>query len=373
MDEAGRGVAYMAGTFAGSLLIAFLLSRLGLYLRRSRRFEPGTVVGVHIVCFFLLGAVACSAGSSTPGSSALTALVAQAIVLLIDLFRLPRPEDYSDDVPQSLRTLEGARLGIVIASLLFGFALVYGLARPATDRELIAELERGVGGVPGGASYLAALKRDFPDEYRALVTETIGRLREQRSRPGGRAAEEQLGKELGLKILAMADSKAPAMAKAPTPALNAYSRSMKDYVLTVQRNAPLVCAALVAGPVGDEASAPVPPAAHEASGRILAARLDLARAGLDRPTERALEPPPKAALRQLADDISRRDARLAPYIGSPGMAQMLTARERCAIAVHYYSAIAELPAETSALVAAYDLSAAASPGSDAASAPPPGR
>jgi hypothetical protein len=370
-EDFGPIMAFTAGAFAATLLIAFLASRLGLYLRRSSRYEPATVVGVHIICFFILGAVACSAKASSPGSSGLTVLVAQVVVLVADLLRLPRPEDYRDDVPQTTRALTGARLAAVAASVLLGFGLVYALARPASDREIVAELEQGVKEVPGGAVYLEALKRDFPQEYQDLAIDTARRLRGARSQGGGTASEVQLGAFLGRQIRAMVASKAAAMAKAPTLALNAYSRSMKDYVLTLQRTSSVACAALVSGPVGDEAAVRVPPAADEATARMLAARLDLARVGLDHPAQRQVAPPPRAALRQFADDIRRRDASLAPFVGDPRMATILSARDRCAIAVHYYSAIAEMPAETSAILAAYDIASAANPGSASATAPPP--
>jgi hypothetical protein len=373
MDDGSRSVAFMAGAFAASLLIAFLISRLGLYLRRSSRFEPGTVVGVHILSFFLLGAVACSSRASTPGSSALVAFVAQAIILLIDLLRLPRPEDYSDDVPQSLRPLEGARLVAVIASILLGFGLVYGLGRPTTDREMIAELERSLVEVPGAGPYLASLKRNFPNEYQSMVTDTVRRLRENRAQgKSGPAMEGQLGEELGHRILAMIASKSAAVPKAPTPALNAYSRAMKDYAVRLEKPAPQACAALAMGP--SPGPAPVlPPATQEASGLMLAARLDLVRAALDHPTERDLSKPPLKALQELNAAMKRRNASLGAALDEPGGVLMLTTRERCSLAILYYSAMADLPPETSALIAAYDLSPAASPGSDEASAPPPGR
>lgn len=373
MDDGSRSVAYMAGAFAGSLLIAFLISRLGLYLRRSSRFEPGNVVGVHILCFFLLGAVACSSQASTPGSSALVAFVAQAIILLIDLLRLPRPEDYSDDVPQSLRPLEGARLVAVIASILLGFGLVYGLGRPTTDREMIADLERSMVEVPGAGPYLSSLKRNFPNEYQAMATDTVRQLRANRAQgKSGPEMEGQLGEELGYRILAMIESKSAAVPKAPTPALNAYSRAMRDYAVNLENSAPQACAALVTGPAPGPAKV-LPPATREASGLMLAARLDLVRAALDHPTERDLSKPPVKALRELNAAMKRRNASLGAAVDEPGGMLMLTTRERCSLAILYYSAMADLPPETSALVAAFDLSPAASPGSVEASAQPPGR
>jgi hypothetical protein len=372
-EDFGPIMAFTAGAFAATLLIAFLASRLGLYLRRSSRYEPATVVGVHIICFFLLGIVACSAKASSPGSSGLTVFVAQLVVLVWDLLRLPRPEDYRDDVPQTTRPLTGARLAAVAAAAVLGFGLIYAFARPASDLDLVAEVEGSMKEVPGGAVYLEALKRDFPSEYQALAIETAQRLRATRRLGGDAASEERLGEYMGLKILALATAKAPAMAKAPTPALNAYSRSMKDYAETMQRTSPVACAALVAGPVGDEAQIKLPAAAHEASAKILAARLDLARAGLDRPTQRQLDPPPAAALRGLADEIHRRDSRLARFLGDPGMTMFLSRWERCALAVHYYSAIADMAGETGAILAAYDLLASASPASASAASSPPRR
>jgi hypothetical protein len=369
-DDFAPILAFTLGAFAGAVLIAFAASRLGLYFRRSTRYEPATLVGVHIICFFLLGMVACSAKASSPGSSGLTVFVAQLVVFLWDLLRLPNPEDYRDDVPQTTRPLAGARLAAFAAAALLGFGLVYAAARPASDLDLVAEIEASVRQVPGGAIYFEALKRDFPQEYHALAIETAQRLRASRQRLEGPAAQEQIGRSMGLQILALARAKAPDMAKAPTPALNAYSRSMKDYALALQRISPLTCAALVVGLHGTEAEVKTPDAAHEISARILAARLDLARAGLDRPTRRQVTPPPETALRKLEDEIRRRDPVSTRYLGDPRMTSYLPVRERCALAVHYHSAIADMPSETSAILAAYDL-VAASPDSASASAPPP--
>jgi hypothetical protein len=356
MDDVSAGMAYMAGAFAASLLIAASISRLGLYLRRSSRFEPGTVVGVHILSFFLLGAVACSAAPSSPGSSALVAFVAQAVVFVIDMLRLPRPEDYSDHVPQTARPLEGARLAAVVGSIFLGFGLLYGLARPATDRELIAELERSMTQVPGAGHYLASLKRNFPDGYQALATENVRQLRALRAqRKGGPAAEQRLGEELGYRILAMTASKSAALPKAPTPALNAYSRAMRDYVASLEKTAPQSCATLALGRTGGPERV-LPPAAREASGRMMAARLDLARAGLDHPTERDLSTPPRKALDDLAAEMKRRDASLMSNAVRQYGALALAPRKRCSFAILYYSVIADLPPETSALLTAYDLS-----------------
>jgi hypothetical protein len=197
-------------------------------------------------------------------------------------------------------------------------------------------------------------------------------LRASRRQAEGPTAETRLGEEAGRQLLALVAAKAPAMAKAPILALNSYSRSMKDYVLTVQKTSPSTCAALVGEPLGGEAQVNVSRETHEATARMMAARLDLARAGIDQPTERPLAPP-AAALRQLADEVRRRDASVARHLGDLDMAAYLPSRTRCAIAVHYYSAIAEMPAETSAILTAYDLRAAASPGSASTSAPLPGR
>lgn len=353
MNDTSQVPAFTLGTFAGTLLLAFLVSRLGLYIRRSSRFEPATVAGVHLVSFLILSIGACGSRTGTPGASVLTVFVAQAIVFLIDMLRLPRPEDYSDDVPQTLRPLAGIRLVAVAVALLLGFGLVFALGRPATDQDLIAELERGIGTVPGGDVYLAALKRNFPDEYRAMATETAQRARaHRRTGAGGPDAEVRLGEEMGARILAMVEGKASAMSKAPTAALNAYARTIDDNLPILQKSAPEACASLATG-VGS--SAPLPDPARMATSRMLAAKLDLIRAGLDRPTERKLSPPPKEELRQLEAKMRALNPRVAEWAGAPGMLRIVGAREGCAAAVLYYSAIAALPAETGATIVAYDL------------------
>jgi hypothetical protein len=176
-------------------------------------------------------------------------------------------------------------------------------------------------------------------------------------------SEEQLGEHLGGRINAMIASRSPAMARAPTPALSAYARSMRDHALALQKTSRVACGALVSELVGAETEIRFPPVVHETFARIAAAKLDLARAGLDHPTERP-PVPPEAALRQLRDGIRRRAAAETSYLPSGAS---------CRRAVHYYSAIAELPAETGAILIAYDLRAAASPDSASTSAPPPGR
>jgi len=366
MDEDfGSIAAVTAGAFAATVLIAFLASRLGLYLRRSSRYEPATVAGVHIICFFILGMVACSAKAASTESSGLTVFVAQLVVLLWDLLRLPDPEEYRDDVPQKPRALTGVRLAAVAAAALLGFGLVYAFARPASDQDLIAETEQGLKQEPGGAVYLDALKRDFPEEYRTLAIDSARRLRAIRGGRGEGMTEEQLGEYLGHQINALIAAKSADMAKAPTPALNAYARSMRDHALALQKVSRLACSSLIDQLVGAETEMNFPPAVHETIARILAARLDLARAGIDHPTQRPAKPP-EAALRQLQGEIRRRDSAAAKT------ATFSASGNRCNLAVHYYSAITEMPAETGAILTAYDLRPPANPGSAAATAPPPG-
>jgi hypothetical protein len=360
MNDESQILAVMMGAFAGTLLIAYLVSRLGLYLRRSTRFEPATLASVHAACFLILSIAACGSRTGTPGSSVLTVFLAQAIIFLIDMLRLPRPEDYSDDVPQTLRPLTGIRIIAVVVALMLGFGLVYAFARPATDQDLIAELERGIETVPGGGVYLAALKRNFPDEYRALATDSAQRMRaHRRTEAGGPGPEVRLGQELGMQLLQIVDDKASAMPKAPTAALNAYLRAIKDNLLILQKTAPEACASLATGSASD---APLPAEAQIASARMLAAKLDLVRAGLDRPIERRLSPPPREELRQLESKMRALDPRLARWAVEPGMVRILPTRDRCAAAVLYYSAIADLPVEVGATIVAYDLRPAPGPG-----------
>lgn len=356
MNDYSSGLALTLGTFLGTLLLAFLVSRLGLYLRRSTRFEPATLASVHAASFLILSIAACGSQAGTPGSSVLAVFVAQAIIFLIDMLRLPRIEDYSDDVPQTLRPLAGGRLVAVIASIVLGFGLVYGLARPQTDRELIAELEKGVNKSPGGGDYLGSMKRNFPEEYGAMVLDTVHRLRDLRSRGEKGAAEQNLGQQMGQRMLALVVDKTPAMAKAPTPALNAYSRAMKGHAVALKAASTSACVALVDGP-GPGPQETLPPAAQDVVAKIMAARLDLARAGLDRPVQRIVSPPPEEALRQLRTEMIRRDSGLMRAVGAFGGGRLPT-RQGCDFAVLYYSAMADLPSETSALVAAYDVSAA---------------
>jgi hypothetical protein len=353
MNDASQTLAFTLGAFLGALILAFLISRLGLYIRRSSRFEPATVAGVHAVSFLILSIGACGAQPGTPNASVLTVFVAQAIVLLVDMLRLPRPEDYSDDVPQTLRSLAGMRAVAVVAALLLGFGLVYALARPATDQELVAELERGIEAVPGGDVYLGSLKRNFPDEYRALATETAQRTRRHRRTGAGEpAAEVRLGEEMGARILAMVDGKASAMSRAPDAALNAYARAINDNLPILQKTAPEACASLATGVAS---SVPLSGPAQGATSRMAAAKLDLIRAGLDRPSERKLSPPPKDELRQLEAKMRALNPRLAEWAAQPGMLRMFGAREGCAAAVLYYSALADLAPETTATIVAYDL------------------
>ena len=371
MNDFSSGLAYRLGAFAGALLLAFLISRLGLYLRRSTRFEPATLASVHAVSFLILSIGACGSRPETPGSSVMAVFIAQAIVFLIDLLRLPRIEDYSDDVPQTLRPLAGARLLAVLASIMLGFVLVQIAGSPPSDGDLIADLEEGVKKVPGGAAYLGSLKRNFPEEYSALALDTVHRLRELSGRGEKRAELEQaLGEQMGQRMLAMVADKVPAMAKAPTPALNAYSRAMKDHAVALKAASARACVALVDEPGPGPQPVP-PPAAREVVAKIVAARLDLARAGLDRPTQRTLSPPPEQALLQLRTEMSRRDSDLMKAVAAFN-GRRLPTRQGCDFAILYYSVIADLPSETSALVAAYDLSAS-SPDSASTSAPPPGR
>jgi len=362
MADYQAGMAYMAGAFLASLLVAFLLSRLGLYLRRSSRFEPATVAGVHVICFFILGAVACSSRESPPGSSAFTVFVAQIVILVLDLLRLPRLEDYSDDVPQKLRPLSGGRLAAVGGSALLGFFLVFVLARPATDREMIDEVERNLAEAPGGAPAIVAFRRDFPKDYETLVTDIVQRRRALRSHgEDSVAAEEQLGRWMNLQIAAFAQAHVADMAKAPTPALNGYARSMKEQALALQKLSRVACGSLAYPLFGAETEIRFQPEVYHIFAKMLAGKLDLARAGIDHPTQRP-PAPPQAVLQKLRDEMRRREALERAAHGAPPM----PSAPSCLLAVRYYSAIAELPPETSAILTAYDLGPPASRGSASA-------
>jgi hypothetical protein len=146
------------------------------------------------------------------------------------------------------------------------------------------------------------------------------------------------------------------MSQAPAPALNAFARAMEAFILEAQGKAPRVCAVYA---LGSRQRFSVQAGLELATARLTAAMLDLERAGLDRPSGRD---PNVRPTRELEELVSRVRAAVPPSLAEAvddrGKLALRPMQERCAVAVAYYTAVAEMPPEASAAVTAYDVSAA---------------
>ena len=355
MDRsADISLAVSVGTFAGALLLAFLISRFGLHLRRSTRYEPSTLAGVHVISFFILGTVACS-NRELSGSPGLTTLFAQLTMFAIDYFRLPDPEDYVDDEPQKPGAIKPRGILTIAAIALIGIALAHSWTGPDSDEEIVADFEAGMKSNEANATYLDALKRNFPDEYQAMIADMLARAREADRNPARqKEVYARFRQDLTSRLQSITDRHQGAMSQAPAPALNAFARAMKAFILEAQGKAVRVCAVYA---LGARKPFAVPAELELANARLSAAMFDLARAGLDRPSKRDLSAPPRRELEQV---LVRVKALLEPSlretVDDSRKLALRPIQDRCAVAVAYYRAIAEMPAEESAALTAYDLS-----------------
>lgn len=352
---AAENLGEMIGYFGGALLIAFLVSRLGLYIRRSSRFEPSTVVGVHVVCFFILGLVACSSRSGS--SSGLTAFFAQLAVLLIDYFRLPDPDEYHDDEPQRAGTIKPLGYVLIGAALLLGFVTAPRSQRPVTDETIAADVERGMASTPGGRLYLDAIKRNFPDDHRAMVESMVRRVRENGVKRISPEFRQQVEADVVSRFEALLTKHRTSYTHSPAGPLNASARANRDFVLQAQREAPEICAAYALGAPTMEQMKSMPASMQLPAARMTVAMLDAAKAGVDKPVRRDLSKPPTAIIRQLLSEVR---ARLGPPLGAlVGDRSAIAARsvgDRCRVAAALYSGVADLPSESAATATAYNFS-----------------
>ena len=357
MDRsADISLAYSAGTFAGALLLAFLVTRLGLYLRRSTRHEPSTLAGVHVISFFILGAVACS-NRELSGSPGLTTLFAQLTMFAIDYFRLPDPDEYVDGEPQKPGAIRLRGALTIAATILIGIALSHGWTGPDSDEEIVADFEAGIRSDQVSATYVDALKRNFPDENKAMIADLIARVREAERNPSRQQKVfAQFRQDFASRLQAVTKRHEGAMSRAPAPALNAFARAMKAFILEAQSKAPRVCAVYA---LGSRQRFSVPAGLELATARLTAAMLDLERAGLDRPSGRDPNLRPKKELEAVMARVRAAVApSLAEAVDDPGKLGLRPMQERCAVAVAYYTAVAEMPSEASAALTAYDMSPA---------------
>ena len=357
MDRsADISLAYWTGTFAGALLLAFLVTRLGLHLRNSTRHEPSTLAGVHVISFFILGMVACSNKALT-GSPGLISFFAQLTMFAIDYFRLPDPDEYVDGEPQKPGAIKTRGALTIAATILIGIALPYSCTGPDSDEEIVADFEAGIKSNEVSRTFLDALKRNFPDEHDAMIAGMLARVREAERNPSReKAVYAEFRQEFASRLQTIIARHQGAMAEAPAPALNAFARAMKDFILEAQSKAPRVCAVYALG-----ATKPfsVPAGLELANARLTAATLDLARAGLNRPTARDTSKPPQRELKALIPRVHALvDPSLAETVDDSRKLALRPIHDRCAVAVAYYTAITQMPSDESAALTAFDVSPA---------------
>lgn len=344
----------LVGYFVGALLFAFLLSRLGLYLRRSSRHEMSTVAGVHLICFFFLAIVSCSGtGRGPPG---LTILFAQLSIFLIDYFRLPDPEAYRDDEPQRASAIKPLGYVAIGAALLLGLAATIIAKKPVTDETIAADIERGMASTEGGRLYLESIKRNFPDDHRALVASLVQLVRQSEAKGDTPEVRQQLQQRAMARAEELLARHRPAVVRAPPLPLSALARASRDFVAQAEREAPEICAAYALGAPTLEQVRTMPDSLRLPATRMTVAMLDAARAGLDTPVQRDFTRPPQAMPRLLAKVKAQLPPALNAIVGDANAMAARPVADRCRIAVAYYSGMASLPPEDSANLTAYNYS-----------------
>ena len=349
---AAEAQGQMIGYFLGALLMAFLLSRLGLYLRKSSRYEASTVAGVHLICFLILALVSCS--STSRGASGLGALFAQLTVFLIDYFRLPDPEDYHDDEPQKPRAIRPLGYAAIGGALLLGLASTFLSTGPVSDETLAADVERGMASTEGGRLYLESIKRNFPDEHRDMVAAAVQFARQNQAKGFTPEVQRQAEQMAIARMEALLAKYRPALVSSPAAPLNVLARASRDFVLQARREAPEICAAYALGAPTVDQMRSMPESMRLPAARMTVAMLDASRAGLDKPVKRDVSKPPPSIERVL--DMVRRDigSDLAGSIGDSSAMARRSVRDKCRIAAAFYTAMADLPPEDSATITAYN-------------------
>jgi hypothetical protein len=188
-----------------------------------------------------------------------------------------------------------------------------------------------------------------------MLDDMLVRAREAERNPSRqKAVHAQFRQDFASRLHAITDRHQKAMIQAPVPALNAFARAMKAFVVEAQAKAPRVCAVYA---LGATRSFTVPAELELANARLTAAMLDLARAGLDRPSGRDLSEPPRREAKEVLSRLPALvDPSLAEIVDDPAKLALRPIQDRCAAAVAFYTAVADMPAEASATLTAYDLS-----------------
>lgn len=239
---------------------------------------------------------------------------------------------------QSLSNRATLALVLTFAAGLAAFILVPPLLETGSGPEDIAE---ALDGNPDIRQTVAALRADYPGDYRALLE-----LLAQRSRAGG--DQEALDREAAAFMRRFMAGKAGAVAAAPDAQLRDVAIAYAELIRVLRERDPDLCARFVAG--GMPEGARPPRVAMVRLDRISALRIRAARAGED-----GGGPPRAGPSREESRALSERMARIDPasaeLLGAGAIAAAPPLRQ-CQAGLVLYQAAAALPAAQSANVVA---------------------
>jgi hypothetical protein len=223
------------------------------------------------------------------------------------------------------------------------------------DPALRASIEKRIAGSSTGSLLMPVFRETFPDRYRSFLDRQFAVARAARDGRITRAqAEASFAGQTRREIAALIDDSRKAMAAAPDPLLHDWAIAVRDLVVTMQRDAPELCAGYAFGVA--PAGLPTPPSIEIAGANLLVASLRAARGGEDDPQERDLEsldPAAEQALHQALAQIAPPAIRL--LLADPERLRQVPPAEQCQATVSYYTAIAAMPPEHGAAVIAFEM------------------
>jgi len=210
-----------------------------------------------------------------------------------------------------------------------------------SDAGLRQSLDAAVAKEPSLALTLGSVKRNFPEDYEriaALLTSSV--------RSGGGPDSAYATGFLAMQRLV--NDNLPNIARAPTPELVRYAQTQSAAIETLARLSPELCAKVAAGTLS--ATDRPPRETWMSSGRVTAAALAAARAGIDRPVQRATGPITEAEGEALTRALQRGgiSPELLAVMRSPEGAAGAPPTQQCEATRAMSAAIASLPPEQAA-------------------------
>lgn len=195
------------------------------------------------------------------------------------------------------------------------------------------------------------LKRDFPDQYKQIIDTAA-----QQQKNGG---DPKTAYTLGFtQMQSFMKSQLPNMIQAPDAMQVRYVTAQRDMLKTAQANSVEWCGKIATGRV--DATEQPPKALIGPAAKVTQIGLELAKAGKDRPVNRAVFTPGAADAQGLLTALKAQGAspELVQKIGSPGGLLTASPAEACDGVLKMTQAIVAMPPEQAAKWSSFMLRSA---------------